>query len=336
MAVKTKINDMKNDISYEMHLMVVKLVDRGLTVKGTPYTAADLMDGEKKITVNFFDYTPEMLKTEGVDVGTILTLKLTRTEREGGSGFFYNQSDWKICDDSAVTKSDFVHMAPIDLEQEMEELLFNVGLLTSIEYFGDDEIKGIADLTHSLLKEHREEFMRSSAAESMHHNYLGGLLYHTSRMVEMAEQACKVYPDLDKELLMCGAALHDIGKIVCYDTTNMGETSVTVTGRLLDHSVEGILMIERAAQNTDIDPERVRLLQHLIASHHGKSEWGAVTTPAIPEAEMLHQIDMMDSRKNMFEEAYKGQVEGTLSDQRIYGLENGYIYKSPYYVEEPA
>ena len=72
------------------------------------------------------------------------------------------------------------------------------------------------------------------------------------------------------------------------------------------------------------------MLKHMIASHHGKKEWDAITTPATPEAEMLHHIDMIDSRMNMFEEAYKGQALSTISNEKVFGLENSYIYKSSF------
>ena len=70
-------------------------------------------------------------------------------------------------------------------------------------------------------------------------------------------------------------------------------------------------MVEEAAKSGIYHAEKLQMLEHMIASHHGKKEWDAITTPAFPEAEMLHLIDMIDSRMNMFEEAYKGQNAGT-------------------------
>ena len=161
-------------------------------------------------------------------------------------------------------------------------------------------------------------------------NFLSGLLYHTQRMVSMALKACETYPALDKELLVCGTALHDIGKVTCYETQNVGKSEITVTGRLLDHAVVGILMGEEVAKSGIYHAEKLQMLEHMIASHHGKKEWDAITTQAFPEAEMLHLIDMIDSRMNMFEEAYKGQNAGTISQDKVFGLENSYIYKPLY------
>ena len=86
-------------------------------------------------------------------------------------------------------------------------------------------------------------------------------------------------------------------------------------------------MVHDEAKEGMYDPEKIMMLEHMLASHHGKKEWDAITTPAFPEAMMLHIIDLADSRMGMFEEAYKEQDVGTLSDEKIYGLENSYIYK---------
>ena len=89
-------------------------------------------------------------------------------------------------------------------------------------------------------------------------------------------------------------------------------------------------MVEEAAKSGIYHAEKLQMLEHMIASHHGKKEWDAITTPAFPEAEMLHLIDMIDSRMNMFEETYKGQNAGTISQDKVFGLENSYIYKPLY------
>lgn len=102
-------------------------------------------------------------------------------------------------------------------------------------------------------------------------NFLSGLLYHTQRMVSMALKVCETYPALDKELLVCGTALRDIGKVTCYETQNVGKSEITVTGRLLDHAVVGILMVEEAAKSGIYHAEKLQMLEHMIASHHGKN-----------------------------------------------------------------
>ncbi len=326
-----KFYEMEMEKVYDMTLLVrsVKNADKP-TSKGVPYVRVELFDGQKSESVSFFDATADKLASEGIKEDAILKIRLKKTLSVKDNKIYYNQEGWEICKDPTVTRGDFAHKAPIDPETAFQNILNTIKKVDS-NPDGVGPYKSISHLTLKLLQENAEAFKRSSAAVSMHHNYLSGLLYHTYRMIQEAWYACRVYERLDKELMICATALHDIGKITCYETTDVGDSAVTVVGRLLDHAAEGIKMIHDAAKEDLYNPEKVLMLEHTIASHHGKKEWDAITTPAIPEAEMLHLIDMMDSHMNMFEEAYKEQLPGTLSDAKVYGLENSYIYKPTYY-----
>lgn len=324
-----KIFNMVVDQLTDMTLMVVDVKDRGPAASGSPYVTADLFDGQKKVPVNFFENTVETLAKQGLVEDAIISIKLRKTIGKSANSFYYNQEGWALNTNPTITAADFKHMAPINPDTNFDWLIEQVKAVDS----NPDCIgpyKSISYLTQELLKENEEAFKRSSAAVTMHHNFLSGLLYHTVRMVSMAERTCETYKSLDKELLICATALHDIGKVSCYDTKDVGESEITVEGRLLDHAVVGIMMIHDASKKNLYNPEKIQMLEHMLASHHGKKEWDAITTPAFPEAEMLHLIDMIDSRMNMFEEAYKGQLPGTISEEKVYGLENSVIYKPSY------
>ncbi len=319
-----KFFSMEVGVEKLMTLLVRGIKDKGVSKTGDPYVAMDLFDGDKTISVNFFRETVDTLSAKGVVENSILSVKLTH-----GANGYYNLSWWELNKDESITERDFVHCAPIDPEETFHWLISQIMSVDS----NPDEVgpyKSLSYLTTNLIDENKEAFIRSSAAVTMHHNYLAGLLYHTVRMVSAALHLCEVYTLLDKELLVCGAALHDIGKITCYETTDVGDSNVTADGRLLEHAVAGIMMVHDAGKKALYNPEKIKMLEHMLASHHGKEEWGAIVTPAFPEAEMLHIIDLADSRMNMFEEAYKGQEPGTLSSDKIYGLENSHIYKPMY------
>lgn len=325
-----KFYNMILDQQTDMKLMVVGLKDRGLAANGSPYVTVDLFDGQKKVPVNFFDNTVETLAQVGFVENAIIDVKLRKTIGKSANKFYYNQEAWNLNTDKSISAADFVHMAPIDADTSFAWLMNQVKSVDSNPN-SVGPYKSISYLTQKLLKENEGAFKRSTAAVTMHHNFLSGLLYHTIRMVSMAERSCETYRALNKELLICATALHDIGKVSCYNTKDSGESDITVEGRLLDHAVVGIMMIHDATQKDLYNPEKIQMLQHMLASHHGKKEWDAITTPSFPEAEMLHLIDMIDSRMNMFEEAYKGQLPGTLSEERVYGLENSFIYKPSFY-----
>lgn len=144
-----------------------------------------------------------------------------------------------------------------------------------------------------------QRFVNAPAARQMHHAYISGLLEHTLSMVTLALMLAEHYPYVDRDLLLAGTLLHDAGKAIEYEVGNGFEFSDD--GRLVGHIVRAITMVERAAADLDdFPPEKLRHLVHLIASHHGKQEWGAPVVPKTLEAVLLHQIDLLDSRVQGF------------------------------------
>ncbi len=153
---------------------------------------------------------------------------------------------------------------------------------------------------HLLLEEgFLSTFAETPAAKGMHHAYIGGLLEHTVSMAKVADMLAEHYPIVDRDLLLAGTLLHDMGKVREY--TIQGEFGFTEDGRLLGHIVRAMLMVETAVANTSLlTDDQSRQLLHLIASHHGKQEWGSPVEPKTIEAVLLHQIDLLDSRMQGF------------------------------------
>lgn len=168
----------------------------------------------------------------------------------------------------------------------------------------------------------------------MHHNFKGGLLYHTYRMVQMSQAAVNVYSSLDPELLLCATALHDIGKLFEMDTDLYGNASQTVSGALEGHLLIGVELVDHAYYDDPkaYDKERILLLKHCIASHHGKLEYDAIKIPSIPEAMVLSRIDDLDARMNMFEQEFDTLEEGKVSEKKNFGLETR-VYHPHYHTK---
>jgi 3'-5' exoribonuclease len=148
-----------------------------------------------------------------------------------------------------------------------------------------------------------EQFLPSltnaPAARTMHHAYIGGLLEHTLSMAAIAETLAEHYPYVNKDLLLTGVLLHDVGKAIEYTVDEA--FAFSEDGRLVGHIVRGIVMVEKAAAElSTVSKEELRDLIHLIASHHGTQEWGAPVVPKTLEAVLLHQIDLLDSRVQGF------------------------------------
>ncbi len=144
-----------------------------------------------------------------------------------------------------------------------------------------------------------ERFINAPAARHMHHAYISGLLEHTLSMAALALKLADHYPYVDRDLLLAGALLHDAGKAIEYEVGNGFEFSDD--GRLVGHIIRAIVMAEHAAGKLDNFPaDKLRRLVHLIASHHGTTEWGSPVVPKTLEAVLLHQIDLLDSRVQGF------------------------------------
>lgn len=142
-------------------------------------------------------------------------------------------------------------------------------------------------------------YVNAPAARMMHHAYVGGLLEHTLSMVKVGRFLARHYPYVNKDLLISGILLHDMGKAIEYTT---GPTfDFTEDGRLIGHISRAAILIELAAKEVGkFPPAQLQHLIHLVLSHHGIQEWGSPTVPKTLEAVLLHQIDLMDSRVQGF------------------------------------
>jgi 3'-5' exoribonuclease len=156
-------------------------------------------------------------------------------------------------------------------------------------------------------------YAEAPAATIMHHAYVGGLLEHVLAMVSLCRLSAELYPMVNPDLLLAGVLLHDVGKVMAYETR---ETfPLTDDGRLVGHLARGVLMVDAAAAKIDGFPADLRQqLIHLLLSHHGTADWGSPVPPRTLEAALLHQIDMLDSRAQGFIDhvlAEPGDVEWT-------------------------
>jgi 3'-5' exoribonuclease len=147
------------------------------------------------------------------------------------------------------------------------------------------------------------------AAKNIHHAYRGGMLEHVVTMAELALKVCDQYRELDRDLVLLGVYFHDLGKL--RELGAMPANDYTLEGQLVGHIVIGQeMLLECAAAVADFPAELLLHLQHLIASHHGRREFGSPTEPATPEAFALHYIDDLDSKLNQLRHHRLSGAEG--------------------------
>ena len=153
-------------------------------------------------------------------------------------------------------------------------------------------------------------FREAPAAKSLHHAWLGGLLEHVVSLVGICELAARHYPEINRDLLLTGAILHDIGKL---EELRWGTSfDYTLQGQLVGHITLGIAMIEKKLAALPGFPPALRILvEHMVLSHHGKLEFGSPKLPMIPEAVLLHYLDDLDAKMHMMRSEFaRHEAEG--------------------------
>jgi 3'-5' exoribonuclease len=186
----------------------------------------------------------------------------------------------------------------------------------------------LAALLHSFFRDESiaSLFKRAPAAKGFHHVYIGGLLEHTLSVVRMLDQAAGHYMGINRDLLIAGGILHDIGKIYEFSFERIVEYSDP--GRLVGHIVMGVEMIDaKIALISDFPEQMAMELRHLILSHHGVLEYGSPKRPKTVEALIVYYMDDLDAKVNAFQ-GYIREARDEESDWTPYHrLLDRYIYK---------
>ena len=176
-------------------------------------------------------------------------------------------------------------------------------------------------LERIFTEDFMEKFSKAPAAMFKHHNYIGGLIEHTLNMIRISETLCSIYPQIDRDLVITGCILHDIGKVEEFAVTNT--IKMTDRGRLVGHLSLGINMLMKHLEDLEIPEEKKIKLIHTIISHHGDPSTGSPKTPMFPEALAVHYADLVDSQlKLMITHRETAKTE----DDYIYTKEFGTIY----------
>lgn len=175
-------------------------------------------------------------------------------------------------------------------------------LLKIVDTINDNYLKKLLKIIlidNTVIK---ERIKTHSAAKSMHHSYLGGLIEHILSVTQTCEFLAGRYKYVNRDLVVAGAIMHDIGKI--YELSPFPENDYTDEGQLLGHITIGVELATDASKQIENFPkDTLNLLKHLILSHHGELEFGSPKKPATIEAAILHVSDNLDAKIKMYEEA---------------------------------
>lgn len=291
---------------------ILKKCEEKKTKSGSVYLDLVLGDKEGEISAKFWDYNgaklfePEMIvKVRGV------------IEQYNGKDQFRVAQMRPAADTDDYNISDLVPASEIGGAQIFDMLMRRVGA------FKDEELKKI--VTH-IMNDKRDMLISCPAAFRLHHAMIGGLMLHTVSIVRMAEEICRVYPNINKELLLSGAMLHDVAKTWEFELSKTGLVKgYSAEGELIGHLVKGAMYVEEVAKKLGISNEKATLLQHMILSHHGVPEFGSPIRPMFLEAEILSALDKLDATIFEINTATAKIQPGGFTD-RQWALDNRKLY----------
>ena len=277
-----------------------------------------LADCTGEISAKKWDIADEELPgLEKIKEGSIIKVKAQVTEWNGMKQLRVSRIRQTSAEDHLVMK-DYIKAAPEE-PADMYEYIYS-----RAEAFQDQDLRNICIRE---LTDNKEKLMYYPAAQKNHHAEMGGLLYHVKRMLMMAERACEVYTNLNRELVMTGVILHDMEKINEIQSNELGvSTGYSFEGKMLGHLVQGVRTIDRLAGELGMPREKAVMLEHMILSHHYEPEFGSPKKPLFPEAEMLHYRDMIDAKMFDMQDALEKTEPGEFSD-RVWTLGNRTLYR---------
>ena len=290
---------------------LVGSVSNGTNKSGTPYLNVELRDNSGSLPCKKWE-------VDGSDkdvfvVGNIVEVIIEVIK--------YNDSlqgkilGGKLLPLDGIDTTRFIKAPPIPKEELVER--FNK-LVDSIK---DKDCKTLLDY---FIKKFGDTIYVAPAASSVHHEFSSGLLMHSVSLGEHADYFAKYYPDINRDLLVTGALLHDFGKMI--ELEGPAVYHYSLEGKLLGHISIMCGELRMAAKELGITGETPILLEHMILSHHGQLEFGSPVLPLTKEALLLSMIDNLDSKMLVLDKAFTDVGEGEFT-QKVYALDGRSFYK---------
>ncbi len=252
---------------------------------GKPFLNVVLADKSGQIKGVIWDHVEEVAP---IAAGCFVKIQATAGEYRGALQLVVKSMG--VVTEEGVTLSDYLPATARNVEQMFARLQALTDTLSSAP------LKALAGAFWADA-EFVQRFKQSPAAKHMHHAYIGGLLEHTLSMALLVDKIAGHYGGIDRDILLLGAVLHDIGKVreLYFDC----RIDYTDEGRLLSHIIIGLEMVESKIRAIDgFPPKQAALIKHMIVSHHGSREFGSPEPPKTIEAVLLNCIDEMDARVN--------------------------------------
>lgn len=306
-----KIKELKEHMKLQQPLLV-KEVKNGTTTKGSPYLSLTLQDRTGSIDAKFWDVKDD--ESQLIQAGKIVMFHFEVLLYKDKLQLRVNHAE--AIDEANVNLDDFIISSD---HSEMERRKLAETLVESIQ---NDTYK---KLVKGMLAYVGDKYYTFPAASLIHHGWKGGLSDHSLSMATLADDLCKHYPQLDRDLLVSAALIHDVGKTA--ELSGPVTTGYTLEGKLEGHISLANAWLSEVAEKLGVEgKEETTLMHHMILSHHGKMEFGSPVLPMIIEAEALSMIDNLDARMTSLKLALDNVKPGQWTS-RMFQFENRQFYK---------
>ncbi len=291
---------------------------------GKPYMNLRLMDKSGDIEAKVWDNC-ELLDKQ-FDKDDFVKVR-------GKASVYMNKMQVVIAEIAKVPEEQ-VELADFLPESPRDTAAMRVELTATVAALGDPHLKALMERFLAV-----EPFLKlyclAPAAKGMHHVYLGGLLEHSLSLVALVKAIVPLYGNLNEDLLVVGALLHDVGKV--YEMSFERAFDYTDAGKLLGHITIGVELVEEKIRLVEGFPRELSLLlKHMLLSHHGQYEYGSPKRPKTVEATILNYLDDLDSKINGIRSHIAKETVSTSRWTSYHRLYDRYFFKGNGKREEPV
>lgn len=291
--------------------LLVKNVTRALSSSGVPYLSITFQDKSGIIDAKMWQISEndELLAVPG----QVLLVDGVVSNYKGHPQIKVEEIE--PVDLKNVNIEKLIPSSPIPID-ELKKKVYEY-----IDLINDEEIK---KLTLKVIKDREEDYFTYPAAAVIHHAFLGGLAYHSLNICSDAIKIANNYEFLNKDYLISGSLLHDVGKLI--ELSGYIATNYTLPGNLLGHLELGSMIVFNTGKELKVTSEKLYTLNHIIVSHHGKPEYGSIKFPMTPEAYVVHSLDDLDAKMEVLTNAFEQTQVGEFT-KKIPWMDNVSFYK---------
>lgn len=297
------------------HYLILRKIEIRTSKNGSDYLNLELGDQSLSVNSNIWDNFESIYKN--YKVGDIVKIKGTMDDYRGTPQI--NISSIKpVSDSENISISEFLPKSKRDPEIMKKEFF------SRIEKISDSNLKLLIKTIFN--EDNFKKFSNSPAGKSWHHAYVHGLIEHTLEIVKICDLMCDIHPEINRDLLISGAMMHDFGKTE--ELSVDASFNYTDKGKLIGHIVIAAMIVNQETKKISGFPEELKNnLLHIILSHQGKLEFASPVVPKTLEAITLYQADELSAKVNAYKNALSSEIKGENKWTRFITLAATDLYK---------